>query len=89
MNDPNRTYDFDFAVAGGGPAGAGGFWLIQIDDRLTSAGVVVPRSIYMALPHGSPDEMLVHELAVTPLVAELLRDAAAGFAERGPARGPA
>ena len=56
-------------------ADAGWFWLIPINDQLTSVGVVVPKSIYMDLPHGSPDEMLAQAIADTPVVADLMRDA--------------
>jgi flavin-dependent dehydrogenase len=56
-------------------ADAGWFWLIPINDELTSVGVVVPRSLYMNLPHGSPEEMLARAVADAPVVAELMRDA--------------
>ena len=56
-------------------ADAGWFWMIPINDALTSVGVVLPKAIYMALPHGSPEEMLEQAIAGTPVVAELMRDA--------------
>ena len=56
-------------------ADAGWFWLIPINDELTSVGVVVPKSLYMNLPHGAPEEILAQAIADTPVVAELLRAA--------------
>lgn len=54
---------------------AGWFWLIPISQELMSVGVVVPKKLYMQLPHGSPEEMLNAAIAETPVVAQLMRDA--------------
>ncbi len=54
---------------------AGWFWLIPIDDELTSVGVVLPRSLYRQLERGDPEAMLSAAVAQTPAVAELLRAA--------------
>ncbi|HEX3071283.1 MAG TPA: NAD(P)/FAD-dependent oxidoreductase [Thermoanaerobaculia bacterium] len=54
---------------------AGWFWLIPISKELMSVGVVVPKSLYMQLPKGSPEEMLDRAIADTPVLAELMRDA--------------
>jgi FADH2-dependent halogenase len=57
-------------------ADAGWFWLIPIDDRLMSVGVVLPKALYARLEKGSPEAMLRDAIADTPAVAELMRDAA-------------
>ena len=54
---------------------AGWFWLIPIDDRLVSVGVVLPRPLYLRLPKGSPEQMLAACIADTPVVASLMREA--------------
>jgi flavin-dependent dehydrogenase len=54
---------------------AGWFWLIPISRELMSVGVVVPKSLYMQLPKGSPEEMLDRAIAGTPVLAELMRNA--------------
>jgi flavin-dependent dehydrogenase len=54
---------------------AGWFWLIPISKELMSVGVVVPKSLYMQLPKGSPEEMLDRAIADTPVLAELMRGA--------------
>jgi len=54
---------------------AGWFWLIPIDERLTSVGVVLPRALYLRLEKGSPEQMLSRLAAETPVIAELLREA--------------
>ncbi|MCB9378344.1 MAG: tryptophan 7-halogenase [Holophagales bacterium] len=51
---------------------AGWFWLIPIDDRLTSVGVVLPKALYARLEKGDPERMLVQAIAETPAVAELM-----------------
>jgi FADH2-dependent halogenase len=50
---------------------AGWFWLIPIDERLTSVGVVLPASLYRQLDKGDPERMLAQALAGTPAVAAL------------------
>lgn len=54
---------------------SGWFWLIPISDQLMSVGVVLPRTLYMQMPEGTPEERLERALAETPAVAELMRDA--------------
>jgi flavin-dependent dehydrogenase len=54
---------------------AGWFWLIPIDDRLTSVGVVLPRALYDRLAKGDPAQMLAQACADTPVVAERMREA--------------
>jgi flavin-dependent dehydrogenase len=54
---------------------AGWFWLIPISKELMSVGVVVPKSLFMQSPKGSPEEMLDRAIADTPVLAELMRDA--------------
>jgi flavin-dependent dehydrogenase len=54
---------------------AGWFWLIPIDDRLTSVGLVLPRRLYLGLEKGSPERMLLDALAAAPVTAELTREA--------------
>lgn len=54
---------------------AGWFWLIPIDDRLVSVGVVLPRPLYLGLEKGSPEQMLASAYADTPVLAELMKDA--------------
>jgi flavin-dependent dehydrogenase len=53
---------------------SGWFWLIPIGE-LTSVGVVMPKSLYMQLPEGSPEERLQRAIEDAPAVAELMRDA--------------
>jgi flavin-dependent dehydrogenase len=53
-------------------ADAGWFWLIPIDARLTSVGVVLPRALYDRLAKGSPEAMLEASIADTPAVADLM-----------------
>ncbi len=56
-------------------ADAGWFWLIPIDARLTSVGVVLPLALYRGLERGSPEAMLERAIAETPVMAELLSQA--------------
>jgi len=51
---------------------AGWFWLIPIDDRLTSVGVVLPKELYARLEKGDPERMLAAAIAETPAVAGLM-----------------
>jgi 2-polyprenyl-6-methoxyphenol hydroxylase-like FAD-dependent oxidoreductase len=51
---------------------AGWFWLIPIDDRLTSVGVVLPKPLYARLEKGEPEQMLAATFADTPALAELM-----------------
>jgi FADH2-dependent halogenase len=50
----------------------GWFWLIPIEDDLTSVGVVLPRAVFDRLPRASHEEMLARAVAETPAVASLL-----------------
>jgi len=54
---------------------AGWFWLIPIDARLTSVGLVLPRALYDRLAKGDPTQMLERAIAETPAVAERMREA--------------
>jgi flavin-dependent dehydrogenase len=54
---------------------AGWFWLIPISKELMSVGVVVPKSLYVQWPKGSPEEMLDRAIADTPVLADLMRGA--------------
>ena len=54
---------------------AGWFWLIPIDERLTSVGVVLPAGLYRRLEKGDPEAMLAATIADTPAVAELMTGA--------------
>jgi flavin-dependent dehydrogenase len=54
---------------------AGWFWLIPISKELMSVGVVVPKSLYLQWPKGSPEEMLDRAIADTPVLADLMRGA--------------
>jgi len=54
---------------------SGWFWLIPISGELMSVGVVLPRSLYLQMPEGSPEERLDRAIADTPAVAELMREA--------------
>lgn len=54
---------------------SGWYWLIPISADLMSVGVVLPRTLYMQMPDGSPEERLERALADTPVIAELMRDA--------------
>jgi flavin-dependent dehydrogenase len=54
---------------------SGWFWLIPISAELMSVGVVLPRSLYLQMPEGTPEERLARAIADTPVVAELMRDA--------------
>jgi len=56
-------------------ADAGWFWLIPIDERLTSVGVVLPRALYLSLERGDPGRMLAALVADTPVVAAWLAGA--------------
>ncbi len=53
---------------------AGWFWMIPIDERLMSVGVVLPMAIYARLEKGSPEAMLQAAIAETPSVAALMAD---------------
>ncbi|HEX2120167.1 MAG TPA: NAD(P)/FAD-dependent oxidoreductase [Thermoanaerobaculia bacterium] len=54
---------------------SGWFWLIPISAELMSVGVVLPRTLYMQMPEGTPEERLARAIADTPIVAELMREA--------------
>jgi flavin-dependent dehydrogenase len=54
---------------------SGWFWLIPISDELMSVGVVMPRSLFMQMPEGTPEERLARAIADTPAVADLVREA--------------
>jgi flavin-dependent dehydrogenase len=54
---------------------AGWFWLIPIDETLTSVGVVLPKSLYARLEKGDPERMLAALMADTPAAAELMAGA--------------
>lgn len=54
---------------------AGWFWLIPIDERLTSVGAVLPKPLYLRLERGEPERMLAALIEDTPAVAELMRGA--------------
>lgn len=54
---------------------SGWFWLIPISDELMSVGVVLPRTLFMQMPEGTPEERLERALLDTPVVAELMRNA--------------
>jgi FADH2-dependent halogenase len=54
---------------------AGWFWLIPIDQELTSVGVVLPLALYKQLEKGSPEEMLDQAIADAPAVAADMADA--------------
>jgi FADH2-dependent halogenase len=54
---------------------AGWFWLIPIDDDLTSVGVVLPKPLYLALEKGEPEAMLERAIAETPAVARQMAGA--------------
>lgn len=53
---------------------AGWFWLIPIDERLTSVGVVLPAALYRRLEKGDPEAMLAAAIEDTPAVAELMAE---------------
>jgi len=44
-------------------------WVIPLDERRTSVGVVLPMALYRSLERGSPQAMLEREIAGTPLLA--------------------
>lgn len=54
---------------------AGWFWLIPIDERLMSVGVVLPKALYLRLERGDPEQMLQRLIADTPVVSQLLAEA--------------
>jgi flavin-dependent dehydrogenase len=54
---------------------SGWFWLIPISNELMSVGVVLPKSLYLQMPEGTPEERLERAIADTPVVAELMRNA--------------
>ena len=54
---------------------SGWYWLIPISDELMSVGVVLPRTLFMQMPEGTPEERLERALQDTPVVAKLMRDA--------------
>jgi flavin-dependent dehydrogenase len=54
---------------------AGWFWVIPIDERLTSVGVVLPRALYARLEKGDPEAMLAACIADTPAMAALMAGA--------------
>lgn len=53
----------------------GWFWIIPIDEELTSIGVVLRREVYDAWPRMTPEEALERAIGETPAVAALMRDA--------------
>jgi flavin-dependent dehydrogenase len=53
----------------------GWFWLIPISGELMSVGVVLPHSVFQALPSLGPAAHLDRMIADTPAVAQLLADA--------------
>jgi flavin-dependent dehydrogenase len=53
----------------------GWFWLIPIDERLTSVGVVLRRPVFDSWPRMSHEEILAKAIDETPAVAALLADA--------------
>jgi len=55
---------------------AGWFWLIPIDDRLTSVGVVLPKALYARVEKGNLERMLADAIAETSAVATLMEGAA-------------
>jgi flavin-dependent dehydrogenase len=52
--------------------GGGWAWLIPIDERVTSVGVVVPRERHAALPTGDPERCLEILLSSVPALPPLL-----------------
>ncbi|MBV8519143.1 MAG: tryptophan 7-halogenase [Acidobacteria bacterium] len=54
---------------------AGWFWFIPISDELTSVGVVLPQSLFLAMEEATPEERFDRTLRDTMAVAELMRDA--------------
>jgi len=54
---------------------AGWFWVIPIDERLTSVGLVLPKALYAGLAKGDPERMLTASFADTPAMAELMAGA--------------
>ena len=53
----------------------GWFWLIPISDDLMSVGVVIPQSVFLALPKLEPDVLLERLIGDTPATARLMRHA--------------
>lgn len=53
----------------------GWFWLIPINARLTSVGVVLPKALFQARLRESHETILPAAIADTPFVAELMKDA--------------
>ena len=53
----------------------GWFWLIPISDDLMSVGVVLPQSVFLALPKLEPDVLLERLIGDTPATARLMRQA--------------
>lgn len=54
---------------------SGWFWFIPISEDLTSVGVVMPRSLYLLMPEGTPEQHLELAIADTHAAAELMREA--------------
>jgi flavin-dependent dehydrogenase len=54
---------------------SGWFWLIPITKELMSVGVVLPKNLLLQMPAATNEERLDHAIAVTPVVAELMRNA--------------
>jgi flavin-dependent dehydrogenase len=53
----------------------GWFWLIPISGDLTSVGVVLPQSVFLALPKLEPDVLLERLIGDTPAVSKLMAQA--------------
>ena len=69
--EENRSGDIRIVAR----ADAGWFWLIPIEDDLTSVGVVLPKALYLSFEKGEPEEMLRRAIADTPAVAKLMKGA--------------
>lgn len=54
---------------------AGWFWVIPIDNRLTSVGVVLPRTLFQQRGGAVNEETLQSAYADTPVMADLMKDA--------------
>jgi flavin-dependent dehydrogenase len=54
---------------------AGWFWLIPISGELMSVGVVLPQSVFLALPALEPEVLLERLIGDTPAVSRLMADA--------------
>jgi len=54
---------------------AGWFWVIPIDNRLTSIGVVLPQVLFQQRASGATEETLLSAFADTPIMADLMKNA--------------